>query len=184
MYGVILSEAYTTSNDDGDYVVFDMWTADGLVTDAKVDIEEIEDSGVNANNVTSKFTKNMAISYEMSGEEYVSVQSQTATGYVTGAITDTDGDYIKIATAKGVDEYKLTSDTVVLYVDTEDGTGSATGTIGKAAPASDTEYYANVMFILNDEPEDGYYEIKAIVIDMNGRLQNKDGKDVPVIKVK
>ena len=173
LYGVILSEPYTDKNaDDEDIVVIDKFlTEKGIVTDLKIDTEDFE---------LSTLKKNMLVSYEMDGSDYVNFAAAPAGATaVTGAVTDVDSKYVTIKTASSSVDLKIDKDdSHILYADT-DALDAATGSIKEATKKDNTKYYANIMVIYKTTTEDdGTHIIWGALVDVNNQLQNDDDDDV------
>lgn len=174
LYGVILSDPYTSTNDDGDtFYNMDLLTKDGVKEGVQVEDSE----------VTGTIVKNQFVSYKMDGDEYVDFNevSGEATA-VVGAVTDVDGKYITVQPTTGsaielkVDE----DDSTILYVDTTAG-DAATGEIKKANKKDNENYYANIMVIYKKAAEtDGTNVIWGAAFDVSNTLQNADDNDVLV----
>ena len=176
LYGVILSEPYKDKNaDDEDIVVIDKFlTENGIVTNLKIDTDEF---------AMSDLKKNMLVSYQMDGEDYVKFDTVAdgATAAV-GAITDVDGDYVTVLTTAGTKvELKVDKDdSHILYVDT-DAEDAASGSIKKATKKDADNYYANIMVIYKTVAEnDESRIIWGAAIDSANQLQDADGNDVLV----
>ena len=176
LYGVILSDPYTDKNaDDEDVVVIDKFlTADGSIINLTVDADEFD---------VSELSKNMLVSYQMDGSDYVDFD-KTADGATAavGAVTDVDGNYVTIRTTAGTTiELKTDKDdTTILYADT-DAADKASGSIKKATKKNDNTYYANIMVIYKTTPEsDEAHIIWGAAVDVNNQLQNANDEDVLV----
>ncbi len=173
LYGVILSEPYSDKNaDDEDIIVIDKFlTEKGVVTDLKIDTEDFD---------MSQLKKNMLVSYEMDGSDYVNfAKAPTGATAVTGAVTDVDSKYVTIKTASGSKDLKIDKDdSHILYADT-DALDAATGSIKKATKKDNTYYYANIMVIYsNKDEDDGTHIIWGALVDVNNQLQDDNDDDV------
>lgn len=176
LYGVILSDPYTSTDDDGDtFYNIDMLTEKGVVDGIQIKESEFD----------SAFVKNQLVSYKMDGDTYVefAANPDSANAVVAeyAAVTNVDGKYVTIKTATGTVELKVDADdSTILYVDTDAGT-AATGEIKKASKKDDTEYYANIMVIYKKAADnDESHVIWGAAVDVNNMLQDEDGEDVTV----
>lgn len=179
VYGVALTEPYTDKNaDDEDVWVIDrLLTASGVVSNVVVDSDEWYDG----------LTKNLLITYDMDGNDYVSFDPKGDKTYtsIVGAVTDIDGKYYTVLTIDGKTyDFKTDSDSSVLYVDT-DAEDAASGSIKKATKKDASNYYANIMVIFDptDMEDDQSFIIKGAAFDVTNQLQNADDEDIliPVI---
>ena len=173
LYGVILSEPYSDKNaDDEDIIVIDKFlTEKGVVTDLKIDTEDFD---------MSQLKKNMLVSYEMDGSDYVNfAKAPTGATAVTGAVTDVDSKYVTIKTTSNFKDLKIDKDdSHILYADT-DALDAATGSIKKATKKDNTSYYANIMVIYSNKTEDdGTHIIWGALVDVNNQLQDDNDDDV------
>lgn len=75
---------------------------------------------------------------------------------------------VQLKDASGIDTYKITADTVIVYIDTEDVIGSEGGSIATASDADATNYKANVAYKLTDDASDK--EIEVIYVATNGEI--------------
>ena len=174
VYGVIMSEPYTSTNKDDDTVyVFDLLTESGLVKEIAVDEDEFDES----------LEKNDLVSYKMDGEDYVEfAQAPTSATAIVGAVTDVDGDYVTVKPVSGTAvELKVDDDdSTVLYFDS-DAAAEASGSIKKATKKDANNYYANIMVIYKTTAEeDGSHIIWGAAVDVNNQLLDADGDDILV----
>ena len=179
LYGVILDAPYTGANadDEDTYVIPRLLTADGIVNDVVVDADEWDTS----------LTKNMLISYKLSGKEYVEVQKVAGTdyAYIVGAVTEINGKYITVqykdgSSVKTVD-VKTDKDSSVLYFDSVANTDGK-GAFKKAMKKDAANYYANVIVVFDttDKQTDQSYIIKGAAVDIANQLTDKSEKDILV----
>ena len=174
LYGVILSDPYTSTNDDGDtFYNMDLLTKDGVKEGVQVEDSEVTDT----------IAKNQFVSYKMDGDKYVDFnEASGGATAVVGAVTDVDGKYITVQPTTGsAIELKIDEDdSTILYVDTTAG-DAATGEIKKANKKDNDNYYANIMVIYKKAAEtDGTNVIWGAAFDVSNTLQNADDEDVLV----
>ena len=179
LYGVILDAPYTGANadDEDTYVIPRLLTADGIVNDVVVDADEW----------TGTLTKNMLISYKLSGKDYVEVKevADSDYAYIIGAVTEINGKYITVqykdgTTVKTVD-VKTDKDSSVLYFDSVANTDGK-GAFKKAMKKDAATYYANVIVVFDktDIQSDQSYIIKGAAVDIANQLTDKSENDILV----
>ena len=179
LYGVILDAPYTGANadDEDTYVIPRLLTADGIVNDVVVDDDEW----------SGDLTKNMLISYKLSGKDYVEVKqvADTDYAYIIGAVTEINGKYITVqykdgSTVKTVD-VKTDKDSSVLYFDSVANTDGK-GEFKKAMKKDAASYYANVIVVFDktEDSSDQAFTIKGAAVDIANQLTDKSENDITV----
>lgn len=83
----------------------------------------------------------------------------------TGAVTAVGNSRVQIKVGDVTDTYKITDDTVIVYVDGEDVVGIEGGSIELAIDKNATTKYANVKFDYNNDTDK---EIEVIYVATNG----------------
>ena len=82
-----------------------------------------------------------------------------------GAVLASTDSRVQIKTAADKDTYKITKDTVIVYIDAEEVEGSEGGSIAIAPDADSNNYCANVKFTANSDNE-----LEVIFVAVNGQF--------------
>jgi len=169
MYGYVVADPYASELENGDpAMTISFWNGTEVVT-------------VQDKNNTTALAKHDVISYTEAGDGIIKVSARaakgaTAAGSAWDQISAMSGDYLKFANYDGsavANEYKVTDDTVVLYVNTANATGYADGTISIANKndAGTLLGDLNAYFIAGAlDSDDGAYELKLLVVETANKV--------------
>ncbi len=151
-YGYLTADSYRTVEGGKNYLNFTIWTADGeVVAKAKTD------------DAAADFKAGTLVTFDTVDNATVkNVESVTAT---TSAVTGYDGD--KKIQIVGTGVTKMTDDTTILFIDSEDTAGFEGGSIELAQELEDGTYVDNVSYILNGAGT----EYVLIVVDVNNEMK-------------
>ena len=160
-YGYVTSDSYAT---DSGYIVYSVWTGTEEV--------KVQEKG------TDKTTRNKG---DVLGYSSITKEEGLSDG-VVGTIEDVDDSFglvdngvvygvndkqTKIS-LNGSDKAEVNSDTVVLYVDTDDHKGYTEGSIVEANDFNNGKI-ANVMYVL-DNPADYSSDVTLLIVDVKNNL--------------
>ena len=152
LYGYITAEPYTSKPDNTEYVNLTVWTADGE-----------DDYIVKADNTSRALDKGDMIAFNMKADNEIELNDDM--DLKTGAVTAVGNSRVQIKVGDVTDTYKITDDTVIVYVDGEDVVGIEGGSIELAIDKNATTKYANVKFDYNNDTDK---EIEVIYVATNG----------------
>ena len=158
-YCYVTSDAYKI---DGGYVVYNIWTGTEEVT--------VQEKGTD-----------LRVKGDVLGYSSITKEEGLSDG-VVGTIEDVDADFGLIdngvvygvndkqskISLNGSDKAEVNSDTVVLYVDTDDHKGYTEGTIVEADDFNNGKI-ANVMYVL-DNPADYSSDVTLLIVDVKNNL--------------
>ena len=158
-YGYVTSDAYKI---DGGYVVYNIWTGTEEVT--------VQEKGTD-----------LRVKGDVLGYSSITKEEGLSDG-VIGTIEDVDDSFGLVdngvvygvndkqskISLNGSDKAEVNSDTVVLYVDTDDHKGYTEGTIVEANDFNNGKI-ANVMYVL-DNPTDYSSDVTLLIVDVKNNL--------------
>ena len=156
LYGYVTDVLETINDDDETILDITLWTADGetsVTTTAKVAEDVIDD--IAAGDI---------VAYKLNGSGKV---SEIVIGATKTAVTAYDGTNIKFSAKALKETYKITDDTVIIYVNSADKTGVEGGTISLADKNSSENYIKNVAVIVNGSTKD----VTLLVVDDNNAMK-------------
>ena len=148
-YAYITDSAYTSS---AGYITYKVWTGAA---------EETVTEKASANMLANR-TKGTVIGYSSIKDGEIE-DVTTGIGATAGAIMGVNDNQSKV-TFDGTEQFKITSDTVVLYVDTDAHEGKTSGSIIEADKFGNT-YFNNVIY-----KTDGVDEVELLVVDVKNKL--------------
>ena len=148
-YAYITDSAYTSS---AGYITYKVWTGTAEET-----VTEKASASMLANR-----TKGTVIGYSSIKDGEIE-DVTTGIGATAGAIMGVNDNQSKV-TFDGTEQFKITSDTVVLYVDTDAHEGKTSGSIIEADKFGNT-YFNNVIY-----KTDGVDEVELLVVDVKNKL--------------
>ena len=156
LYGYVVADPYTTKVDGTNYANYSIWTVDGL-----------KDYMVKEN--TPSKAKEDLVAFNMKGDKEIEFTSgNDAIDPTSGAVMAATDSRVQIKTAAGTDTYKITEDTVIVYIDDENVEGVEGGSIVLAQQdASNGKYFVNVKFDYNDDKELTY-----VFVAVNGQFDD------------
>ena len=151
LYGYVTDDPYTTKVDGTTYYNYTVF-----VNGAEEEYIS-EDKGVD---------KGDMIAFNIKSDNEITVEDNfTLTNAAVLAATDTR---VQLKDANKTDTYKITDDTVIVYIDTEDVIGSEGGSIAQAGDADSSNYYANVAYKLTNTATDK--ELAVLFVATNGQI--------------
>ena len=160
-YGYVTSDSYAT---DSGYIVYSVWTGTEEV--------KVQEKGSN------QTTRNKG---DVLGYSSITKEEGLSDG-VVGTIEDVDDSFGLVdngvvygvndkqtkVSLNGSDKAEVNSDTVVLYVDTDDHKGYTEGSIVEADDFNNGKI-ANVMYVL-DNPSDYSSDVTLLIVDVKNNL--------------
>ena len=160
-YGYVTSDSYAT---DSGYIVYSVWTGTEEV--------KVQEKGSN------QTTRNKG---DVLGYSSITKEEGLSDG-VVGTIEDVDDNFGLVdngvvygvndkqtkVSLNGSDKAEVNSDTVVLYVDTDDHKGYTEGSIVEADDFNNGKI-ANVMYVL-DNPSDYSSDVTLLIVDVKNNL--------------
>ena len=167
-YGYLVDDAYTSTENNKDYVNFPVWNGKETVT------YKWEKSSVSMDS----FKKHAVIGYDIVGDN--TIKNVTVVNATKAALTGGEGTKDVQFNATG-STYKITGDTTVIYVngsaDEAKDIGVAGGSISNALEPSEGVYVQNVKYILKSGSSD---EIELLVVDVNNKLEDRETGNLTV----
>ena len=176
LYGYITNDPYGSQLSNGDSAMeFDLF--DGTNTTSVLD-----------KNNTTTLKKGDIVEYTVAGEGVIkvkevkfSVGNDDTHRYSTAAkeIAAMNGDggvdtVLKFDTS--ADEYVITKDTVILYINAKDNKGVTGGSVTVADMDADDNLLGNDNALVQAKTtknSDGYYEVELLVVDSNNNLSKQ-----------
>ena len=146
-YGYITADAYSS---DVGYITYKVWTG-------KEEVPVVEKKSS-----ISGRTEGTVIGYSSINNGEIS-DVTTSIGTTEGAIMGVNEAQNKV-TFNGVDQFNITADTVVLFIDTDKHEGQASGTIQKADKFGGS-FMNNVIY-----KTDGTDEVELLIVDTKNKL--------------
>ena len=165
VYGYVVKRLGESKVDGTTYTSFSVWTGS-------------ENETVSVKGSSSNFTDIKAGSFvKVDGDDINLLVAGTDYAY-TGAVAGTDGESFTIYNSldadavAGTTEYNITSDTKVIYVDTDAKAGEEGGALDEAnEPDEGEQYIPNVFFVTEKSAnDDGSYDLVALFVDVNNEL--------------
>ena len=147
-----MSAPYAGKEGDDYYVYFDMWDGSDTVS--------VKDKVANST-ISDDYDKESFITYTDEGNGIVD-GVKAVEGLTDGAVVAYDGEIVKIAKAGGSDELKITDDTKIYYVNSEDVEGVEGGEIEMADEVAEGKYNSNVKYTVTNGDEVG-----VLFVDVN-----------------
>lgn len=154
-YGYLVSDAYTTKENNKNYVNYSYWNGTAVV------------SGKSEGSNVAGFTAGAVITFDDAGDGLMKNVSVPLT-LTTGKVTGWDGS--KKISLDSLGNYELSDDTVILYVDSNAKTG-VQGDIGIITEAADMDNTIagtenNVRYITS-----GTKDVALLVVDVNNYMR-------------
>ena len=152
LYGYVTDDPYTTKVDGTTYYNYTVFV------NGEEEEYISEDKGVD---------KGDMIAFNIKSDNEITVEDGfKLTNAAVLAATDTR---VQLKDANNKTEtYKITDDTVIVYIDTEDVIGSEGGSIAQAGDADESNYYANVAYKLTNTEDDK--ELAVLFVATNGQI--------------
>lgn len=135
-YGYIVSDPYTGKEGSTLYVYFTLWNGS-----ESIDVKDKISAEADANGLA----KGKMVSYKDLGDGVVDATAEI-TGFTEGAVKAYDGTYIQIKTSSETKDLKITSDTVIIYVNTSAKAGVEGGEISIADEKVEGKLTTNIYF--------------------------------------
>lgn len=158
-YGYLTADAYKTRANGKNYINFTIWTANGeLVVKDESDATDL-----------TAFVAGSVVTYKVVDDAIV--DSVTVITPDIGAVTGWDGDEkIQIDTMRS--STKVTDDTTVIYIDSDEQEGVEGGAIAIADEPKTGYFVPNVMYI------NGTDELDLLIVDVNNKMAGTEGSKV------
>ena len=157
IYGYVVKTLGETQEDNTKYTSFLVWTG------AENETIKVKTSNVNGDIEKGSFVK-------VSGDEISALNLATS----AAAVAATDEETVSFI--GNSTEYKITSDTKVIYVDTEAVAGEEGGSIAEATDHNqDGSFEKNVVYVVDTDNKD---ELLVLFVDTNNELKGTE----PVVK--
>ena len=157
-YGYLTADAYKTRANGKNYINFTIWTADGeLVVKDESDATDL-----------TAFVAGSVVTYKVVDDAIV--DDVTVITPAIGAVTGWDGDE-KIQIDDNAST-KVTEDTTVIYIDSDEQEGVEGGAIAIADEPKTGYFVPNVMYI------DGTDELDLLIVDVNNKMAGTEGSKV------
>ncbi|MGM9527168.1 MAG: S-layer homology domain-containing protein [Oscillospiraceae bacterium] len=154
-YGYLTADAYETVADGKTYRNFVLWTVDGEKT-----VKEESTAGVGA------FRKGTLVTFDTTATDGV-VKNVIFSGATVGAVQAYNSATGKINLDGN--NYKVVSDTTIIYVNDKTATGVVDGAIVEADEISNGVFTNNVRYITNASNE-----VEFLLVDVNNKLELGD----------
>ena len=158
-YGIVVSDSYQM---DSNYITFDLWNGEEIVT-------------VREKDTSHSWAKKNIIKYsEIDGDVIKDVASAGAVAGSVQGLNDAKTTLWVNGQVDGTNEYKIVTDTVVLYIDSSASKSAEIGVAGGEVRLADkvgTSYIQNV-YVLSDTSASAK-DLKLLVIDVKNNLGTK-----------
>ena len=175
LYGYIANDPYTSQLSNGDSAMeFDLF--DGTKTAPVLD-----------KNNTTELKKGDIVEYTVAGDGVIKVKAvKFSVGSDTNRYSTTRKEIAAMNGNGGVDtvlkfdassdEYVITKDTVILYINAKDSKGVTGGSVTVADMDADDNLLGNDNALVQakgTKNSDGYYEVELLVVDSNNNLNKQ-----------